>query len=81
MSDTNYAVIYDLHSHTTASDGCLTPEALVHRAVEMRVGTLAITDHDSVAAILADETGRDAASRSFEPLARRYLELPAGPEH
>ncbi|EOT3920981.1 PHP domain-containing protein, partial [Escherichia coli] len=21
MSDTNYAVIYDLHSHTTASDG------------------------------------------------------------
>lgn len=43
MSDTNYAVIYDLHSHTTASDGCLTPEALVHRAVEMRVGTLAIT--------------------------------------
>ncbi|EEC7269513.1 hypothetical protein MLS14_21410, partial [Escherichia coli] len=27
MSDTNYAVIYDLHSHTTASDGCLTPEA------------------------------------------------------
>ncbi|WP_239509491.1 PHP domain-containing protein, partial [Proteus mirabilis] len=50
MSDTNYSVIYDLHSHTTASDGCLTPEALVHRAVEMRVGTLAITDHDTTAA-------------------------------
>lgn len=53
MSDTNYAVIYDLHSHTTASDGRLTPEALVHRAVEMRVGTLAITDHDTTAAIPA----------------------------
>jgi len=39
--------IYDLHSHTTASDGYLTPEALVARAVEMRVGVLAITDHDS----------------------------------
>jgi hypothetical protein len=39
--------IYDLHSHTTASDGYLTPEALVSRAVEMRVGVLAITDHDS----------------------------------
>lgn len=48
MSDTTYAVIYDLHSHTTASDGRLTPEALVHRAGEMRVGTLAITDHDTV---------------------------------
>lgn len=53
MSDTNYAVIYDLHSHTTASDGLLSAEALVHRAHQMRVGTLAITDHDSVAAIPA----------------------------
>lgn len=61
MSDTNYAVIYDLHSHTTASDGCLTPEALVLRAVEMRVGTLAITDHDTTAAIAP---AREEISRS-----------------
>ncbi|MBN4707478.1 5'-3' exoribonuclease [Escherichia coli] len=61
MSDTNYAVIYDLHSHTTASDGCLTPETLVHRAVEMRVGTLAITDHDTTAAIAP---AREEISRS-----------------
>ncbi|HDN1435747.1 TPA: 5'-3' exoribonuclease [Escherichia coli] len=61
MSDTNYSVIYDLHSHTTASDGCLTPEALVHRAVEMRVGTLAITDHDTIAAIAP---AREEISRS-----------------
>ncbi|MEB7938486.1 RNase RNM [Escherichia whittamii] len=61
MSDTNYAVIYDLHSHTTASDGCLTPEALVHRAVDMRVGTLAITDHDTTAAIAP---AREEISRS-----------------
>ncbi|AMO49707.1 hypothetical protein GA0061071_10573 [Kosakonia oryzendophytica] len=53
MSDTNYAIIYDLHSHTTASDGLLSPEQLVHRAVDMRVGTLAITDHDSTDAIPA----------------------------
>ncbi|MDU2846000.1 RNase RNM [Citrobacter sp.] len=61
MSDTNYAVIYDLHSHTTASDGRLTPEALVHRAVEMRVGTLAITDHDTTAGIAA---AREEISRA-----------------
>ncbi|TFQ65789.1 RNase RNM [Escherichia coli] len=61
MSDTNYSVIYDLHSHTTASDGCLTPEALAHRAVEMRVGTLAITDHDTTAAIAP---AREEISRS-----------------
>ncbi|WP_217500143.1 RNase RNM [Kosakonia sacchari] len=53
MSDTNYAIIYDLHSHTTASDGLLSPEQLVHRAVEMRVGTMAITDHDTTDAIPA----------------------------
>jgi len=39
--------LYDLHSHTTASDGYLSPEALVARAVAMRVGVLAITDHDT----------------------------------
>jgi len=53
LSDTNYAIIYDLHSHTQASDGLLSPEELVHRAVEMRVGTLAITDHDTTSAIPA----------------------------
>ncbi|WP_409418504.1 RNase RNM [Pseudescherichia sp.] len=53
LSDTNYAIIYDLHSHTQASDGLLSPEELVHRAVEMRVGTLAITDHDTTSAIAA----------------------------
>ena len=53
LSDTTYAIIYDLHSHTQASDGLLTPEDLVHRAVEMRVGTLAITDHDTTDAIPA----------------------------
>ncbi|PLR33115.1 phosphatase [Chimaeribacter coloradensis] len=45
--------LFDLHSHTTASDGLLTPAALVARAVEMRVGVLAITDHDSVDGLAA----------------------------
>ena len=61
MSDSQYAVIYDLHSHTTASDGRLTPQELVHRAHEMRVGTLAITDHDTTAAIAP---AREEISRS-----------------
>ncbi|MCE0799001.1 PHP domain-containing protein [Buttiauxella sp. S04-F03] len=65
MSQPTLAVIYDLHSHTTASDGLLTPEALVQRAVEMRVGILAITDHDTVAGIAA---AREAVSRLQLPL-------------
>lgn len=44
------AALYDLHTHTTCSDGTLAPDALVQRAVERGVTTLAITDHDTVAA-------------------------------
>ncbi len=43
--------LYDLHSHTTASDGSLSPAALVIRAAQMRVGVLAITDHDTTAGL------------------------------
>jgi predicted metal-dependent phosphoesterase TrpH len=38
----------DLHSHTTASDGSLTPAELCLRAAEQGVQLLAITDHDTV---------------------------------
>ena len=37
----------DLHSHTTASDGTLTPAALVREAARRGVRVLAVTDHDS----------------------------------
>jgi len=37
---------YDLHSHSTASDGSLSPEDLIARAIEQGVDVLALTDHD-----------------------------------
>jgi predicted metal-dependent phosphoesterase TrpH len=37
----------DLHTHTTASDGLLTPEALLAKAQECRLRAIAITDHDT----------------------------------
>jgi len=45
--------LFDLHSHTTASDGLLSSAELVSRAAEMGVTTLAITDHDTTAGIPA----------------------------
>lgn len=42
---------YDLHSHSTASDGMLTPTELVQRALEQQIEMLALTDHDTVAGI------------------------------
>ncbi len=41
----------DLHAHTTASDGSLTPEELVQLAKQQGVATLAVTDHDTVAGL------------------------------
>src|SRR6187401_799808 len=41
----------DLHLHTTASDGRCTPPELVDRAFRAGVTVMAVTDHDTVAAV------------------------------
>ena len=41
----------DLHCHTTASDGGLTPRELVGRASRLALKIIAITDHDSTEGI------------------------------
>lgn len=54
--------VYDLHCHSTASDGVLSPRALVERAASMGVHVLALTDHDELRGLdeawaVADELG------------------------
>jgi len=39
---------YDLHSHSTASDGTLSPSDLISAAIEAEVDVLALTDHDTL---------------------------------
>ncbi len=50
----------DLHLHTTASDGCSTPEVLIRQLRAAGVDTFAIADHDTMAAVAetADLAGR-----------------------
>jgi predicted metal-dependent phosphoesterase TrpH len=50
----------DLHMHTTASDGRLTPAELIERVVAAGLSTIAVTDHDTASAV--DETTRRAAA-------------------
>ncbi len=38
----------DLHIHSTASDGRLSPEEVIYKSVELGVTIIAIADHDSV---------------------------------
>lgn len=41
----------DLHTHSTFSDGSLTPEQLVREAELARLSALALTDHDSISGL------------------------------
>jgi len=59
-------VLIDFHTHTTASDGALSPAELVAQAAGRNVDLLAITDHDTVAGYLAvagDYTHKQPAMR------------------
>ncbi|NIE98275.1 PHP domain-containing protein [Acinetobacter sp. C26M] len=38
----------DLHTHTLISDGTFSPEQLVQAAVDLKIHTLAVTDHDTM---------------------------------
>lgn len=50
---------YDLHAHTTASDGTFSPNQLVEHAKRRGLAGVAVTDHDSTDGIAeAMETGR-----------------------
>ena len=54
----------DLHIHTTASDGVLTPSKVVLRAVEHGVNLMAVSDHDSLDGFAeAQKTARDMPIR------------------
>lgn len=54
----------DLHLHTTASDGVLTPPALVARVAAAGIRIMSVTDHDTLAGF--DEARRAADAAAIE---------------
>ena len=55
---------YDLHSHSTHSDGLLSPAAVTLRAAARGVDVFALTDHDEVSGLAeAAAAARDAGLR------------------
>lgn len=52
---------YDLHTHSTASDGTLTPTALVKLAVDAGVDVLALTDHDTTEGLVEAAAAADGS--------------------
>lgn len=53
-------MLVDLHMHSTASDGVLTPAELMARAATAGIDLLALTDHDCIDGLIE---ARDAAAR------------------
>jgi predicted metal-dependent phosphoesterase TrpH len=58
----------DLHLHSSASDGVLSPAGVVNRAVELGLTAIALTDHDNVDGIIpASEAAAGYPSLTFIP--------------
>ena len=58
---------YDLHCHSTASDGALTPAEVVQRAAEFGVTALALTDHDTTAGLAEAQQQADSVGLHLIP--------------
>ena len=57
----------DLHTHTTASDGSLSPTALVRLAHEVRLTALAVTDHDTIGGLAEAQAEAQRFGLDFLP--------------
>lgn len=49
----------DMHIHTNYSDGEFSPDDVIKRAIELNVGTMAITDHDTINGVKNIHRNRD----------------------
>lgn len=70
----------DLHMHSSFSDGLHTPAELVSKARKLRLETIALCDHDTVAGLKAmeDAIGEDAGENPVRLI--RCVELSCGAE-
>ena len=59
--------LVDFHTHSHYSDGVLAPAALVERARGRNVGTLALTDHDTISGLPEARAACTAAAIRFVP--------------
>ncbi|MDR0496703.1 MAG: PHP domain-containing protein [Treponema sp.] len=68
----------DLHTHSTASDGNLSPSALVTEALKHGISTLALTDHDTIDGL--EEAAKAASEQSIGFIPGIELEIAQNPD-
>lgn len=72
---------YDLHTHSTHSDGTTTVEANVSQAVELGLAGLAVTDHDTMDGVARAETAAAGTGLVIIPGTEFSAELDATSVH
>jgi predicted metal-dependent phosphoesterase TrpH len=72
---------FDLHSHSTASDGLLTPSELVARALARGVDVLALTDHDDTGGLLEARVAANDTALTLVPGAELSVSWETGTVH
>ena len=63
----------DLHTHSTASDGSLSPKALIEEAAKRSITAIALTDHDSIGGL--EEAAKAAAGQRIRFVPGIELEI------
>ena len=71
----------DLHAHTTASDGSLTPAELVGKAHALGLTALAVTDHDTLAGLAEARAAARGIGLDLVPGVELSVEDDAGRFH
>ena len=71
----------DLHTHSTASDGSLTPPALIEKAIGIGLVALALTDHDTLDGVPPARARAEKSALRFIPGVEIEIECDTGEFH
>lgn len=71
----------DLHTHSTASDGTLAPDALARAAAQVGLAAFALTDHDTTGGLAAAQAAADEAGVRLVPGLELSLAADSGELH
>ena len=71
----------DLHTHSDASDGDLSPSALISLAFESGITAIALTDHDTMTGLLEAEQKAEAQGIQFIPGVETEVNFEPGEFH
>jgi 3',5'-nucleoside bisphosphate phosphatase len=74
----NLEKFIDLHTHSTVSDGSLSPEELVRHAKAAGLSAIALTDHDTIAGV--EEAVKEGLSIGIEVIAGVEISVDYKPE-